>query len=247
MYTPAFFDELTHGTRESARIIVLPRSTTCSRPDSVLDVGCGTATWLYWRWGRAGIERRGRHGRRLRRPDRPAIARGQVRSLPTWGSRSHSGASLTLFSPLRLPSTLMKFCADTFVESLARHGDTILFSAAVPGQGGTHHVNEQWPSYWAEKFAKAGYGVYDVIRPQYGPTRTSPGGTGRTSCSSPAGAPSRARCPALTWCTRRCGGTRRSSCAACPRPWRSCCWASSGSRALRLRAVFSPCRMRRTG
>jgi hypothetical protein len=56
--------------------------------------------------------------------------------------------------------------ADTFVQSLARHGDTIMFSAAIPGQGGTHHVNEQWPSYWAEKFAKAGYTAYDVIRPR---------------------------------------------------------------------------------
>lgn len=56
--------------------------------------------------------------------------------------------------------------ADVFAESIARHGDIVLFSAAIPGQRGTDHVNEQWPSYWIEKFAQVGLKAYDVIRPQ---------------------------------------------------------------------------------
>ena len=28
-------------------------------------------------------------------------------------------------------------------------GPLVLFSAAAPHQGGAHHVNEQWPAYWA--------------------------------------------------------------------------------------------------
>jgi FkbM family methyltransferase len=41
----------------------------------------------------------------------------------------------------------------------------VLFSAAIPFQGGAGHVNEQWPSYWAALFAKHDYVAYDVVRP----------------------------------------------------------------------------------
>ena len=55
--------------------------------------------------------------------------------------------------------------ADAFVESIVRHGDTILFSAAIPGQVGQNHLNEQWPDYWQKKFAAYGFYFHDVIRP----------------------------------------------------------------------------------
>jgi hypothetical protein len=42
-----------------------------------------------------------------------------------------------------------------------------LFSAATPGQGGTHHVNEQPLSYWTEHFAQCGYRLFDIIRPAF--------------------------------------------------------------------------------
>jgi hypothetical protein len=61
-----------------------------------------------------------------------------------------------------LPAT----AAEEFVRSLARHGDAILFSAAIPHQGGAGHVNEQWPDYWAELFRRAGFAVYDWLRPR---------------------------------------------------------------------------------
>jgi len=55
--------------------------------------------------------------------------------------------------------------ADLFVKTLILHSDIILFSAAIPGQGGQNHLNEQWPDYWIEKFSKHGYFFHDLIRP----------------------------------------------------------------------------------
>ena len=55
--------------------------------------------------------------------------------------------------------------ADLFVDNLIAHGDVILFSAAVPHQGGEHHVNEQPPEYWRAKFAARGFAPFDFIRP----------------------------------------------------------------------------------
>ena len=55
--------------------------------------------------------------------------------------------------------------ADKFVENLTRHADIVLFSAAVPRQGGTGHVNERWPNYWIRRFEARGYILRDVVRP----------------------------------------------------------------------------------
>jgi hypothetical protein len=56
--------------------------------------------------------------------------------------------------------------AGGFVAELTALAPFILFSAAIPGQGGTNHLNEQWPEYWATRFAGHGYRVLDCIRPR---------------------------------------------------------------------------------
>jgi hypothetical protein len=45
-------------------------------------------------------------------------------------------------------------------------GDTVAFSAAIPAQGGTEHVNEQWPDYWSALFAERDYLAFDLVRPR---------------------------------------------------------------------------------
>lgn len=49
--------------------------------------------------------------------------------------------------------------ADEFVSKLVKVSDTVLFSAAPPGQGGHGHINCQPKSYWEEKFATHNYVV----------------------------------------------------------------------------------------
>ncbi len=51
---------------------------------------------------------------------------------------------------------------ELLLKELTSLSDVILFSAAVPGQGGTHHVNEQWPSFWAKEFRKYGFKYIDI-------------------------------------------------------------------------------------
>lgn len=55
--------------------------------------------------------------------------------------------------------------ADLFIKSLTSASDFVLFSAAIPFQGGTNHINEQWPDYWNALFNKYGYTVMDFLRP----------------------------------------------------------------------------------
>jgi SAM-dependent methyltransferase len=164
VYTPAFFDSLTEGTRESARTVI-PAVIELLQPASVLDVGCGTGTWLS-EWRRAGLtDITGIDGDYV---DRAALQLTADQFVPADLRKPFSlGRKFDLVQSFEVAEHLEEPYADAFVQSLTEHGETILFSAAVPGQGGTHHVNEQWPSYWAEKFAKAGYTAYDVIRPRF--------------------------------------------------------------------------------
>ena len=57
--------------------------------------------------------------------------------------------------------------AETFVHSLTTAADFVLFSAAIPYQGGTDHVNEQWPAYWNALFNKYGFIAVDYLREQF--------------------------------------------------------------------------------
>jgi hypothetical protein len=53
-----------------------------------------------------------------------------------------------------------------FVSSLVELSDYVLFSAAIPYQGGRGHVNEQWQHYWVKLFDDLDYLVHDFIRPR---------------------------------------------------------------------------------
>ena len=54
--------------------------------------------------------------------------------------------------------------ADDFVGLRVAAAPLVAFSAAGPGQGGNGHVNEQWPRFWAERFAAHGHEVVDCLR-----------------------------------------------------------------------------------
>jgi len=71
-----------------------------------------------------------------------------------------------LVQSLEVGEHIASSCADTFVTSLAAHGNIVLFSAAVPGQGGEFHVNEQPYEYWRDKFAANGFRTFDWLRPR---------------------------------------------------------------------------------
>ena len=54
-----------------------------------------------------------------------------------------------------------------FIDDLTNLSDVVLFSAAIPMQGGTNHINEQPISYWANLFLERGFVPISCIRPKY--------------------------------------------------------------------------------
>jgi SAM-dependent methyltransferase len=57
--------------------------------------------------------------------------------------------------------------ADGFVRDLTLLGDVVLFSAAIPRQGGFNHINEQWLDYWEARFENNGFVIHDVLRANF--------------------------------------------------------------------------------
>lgn len=55
--------------------------------------------------------------------------------------------------------------AEQIVAFLTASAKLVVFSAAIPGQGGVRHINEQRHDYWKQLFAKVGYTQLDIIRP----------------------------------------------------------------------------------
>jgi hypothetical protein len=76
------------------------------------------------------------------------------------------GRTFDLVLCLEVAEHLPESHADTFLDCLTALGGVIAFSAAIPHQGGVHHVNERWPSYWIDRFASRGYRAFDPIRAQ---------------------------------------------------------------------------------
>ncbi len=56
--------------------------------------------------------------------------------------------------------------SEAFVDELCALSDTILFSAAIPGQGGYGHINPKFQDEWAALFAERDYKCYDPVRRQ---------------------------------------------------------------------------------
>jgi SAM-dependent methyltransferase len=57
--------------------------------------------------------------------------------------------------------------ADKLVQTLCSASDLIIFSAALPGQGGENHLNEQLAEYWQEKFLCHDFYFFDIFRERY--------------------------------------------------------------------------------
>ena len=54
-----------------------------------------------------------------------------------------------------------------FIANICNASDLVLFSAAIPYQGGEHHQNEMWAEYWAKIFAAHGFDCFDILRMRF--------------------------------------------------------------------------------
>jgi SAM-dependent methyltransferase len=131
------------------------------KPNSVLDVGCGVGTWLA-EFDRNGVrDYLGIDGDYV---DLSRLSIPEKRFRPADLRHRFNVGSFDLTCSLEVAEHLPASSADDFVVSLVASAPIIVFSAAIPYQGGVDHINEQWPTYWAKKFQANGYAVFDPFR-----------------------------------------------------------------------------------
>lgn len=162
-YDSDYFD-LVERQSESSAAAVAPLLLDLVGAGSVVDVGCGTGTWLR-QFLELGVEDAlGIDGEWVDREAlRIPVASFQVADL---AQPPEPERRFDLVVSLEVAEHLPPDSAEAFVDFLTGLGPVVAFSAAIPGQGGSGHVNEQWPGYWAEMFAARGFVPRDAIRPR---------------------------------------------------------------------------------
>jgi hypothetical protein len=132
------------------------------QPTSVVDVGCGLGVWLSVFRDHGVEDIFGVDG---------AYVEKDMLNIPV-----ERFLAADLQEPLRLKKRfdlvvslevgehLPPACARGFVDSLVQLGPAVLFSGAIPFQGGIDHLNEQWQDYWCRLFQERGYVPIDCVR-----------------------------------------------------------------------------------
>jgi len=163
VYSDSFFREIASNSKIGAQRI-LPLLWTQLRPRSVVELGCGTGEWLL-EAQRLGADRVfGLDGAwvpadRLVIPAKDFNAVDLERDeLATPSERYDLAICLEV-----LEHVAEEHC-DRLIAWLCRQAPAVLFSAAIPWQPGTSHINSAWQSAWARKFAAQDFLVYDFIR-----------------------------------------------------------------------------------
>jgi SAM-dependent methyltransferase len=119
---------------------------------SIIDVGCGIGSWGY-ELDKHGLKYRG-------------VDFGVPLDKLVIDKSHYMDRDIRQYTPckekydlaicLEVAEHLEPEFADVLIRNLSEMSDVVLFSAAIPLQGGINHHNEQWPSYWAKKFWDVG-------------------------------------------------------------------------------------------
>jgi SAM-dependent methyltransferase len=163
-YNQAFYQDRNASTQHAAERILDAVFAILPEILSAADIGCGVGTWL------SILRKRG--VKNIRGFDGSWVSKDLL-EIPNDLFTEYDlttpikiGERYDLAISLEVAEHLPEQSADTFIDSLTGLSDFVLFSAAIPHQGGVNHVNEQWQSYWAAKFAERGYLAIDAIRPK---------------------------------------------------------------------------------
>lgn len=162
-YMPSYYDGILEESVKSRDVVfeVLFHLGILSKGDTIIDAGCGLGSWGFQLtdYNYLGIDFEVPF-EKLVIPENTyldADLRKPI-ELPV------VGPPMELVICAEVAEHLEEQYADQLIDNLCSLGSKILFSAATPGQGGVNHFNEQWQSYWAEKFEKRGYYpfVFDI-------------------------------------------------------------------------------------
>ncbi len=144
---------------------IVPQIIKLLKPKSVVDIGCGIGTFLHV-FKKEGIEKvLGVDGTWVDKDLLKKYIHLEEFQEANLEENLVLDDKYDLAISLEVAEHLSSKAAKTMVSNLVNAGNKVLFSAAVPLQGGQNHINERWLSYWVSLFEEQGYELHDVIRP----------------------------------------------------------------------------------
>lgn len=155
IYSQEYFESVDQDAKRSAEAVVASILRDYA-PKTVLDVGCGTGAMLV-ELAAKGVVGTGLEG------SEAALGYCRNRGLSVHKYDLESSfpppipAHFDVVISMEVAEHLPQRSADRFVSLLTSHGETVVFTAATPGQGGRDHVNEQPHEYWVDKFVQRGF------------------------------------------------------------------------------------------
>lgn len=161
-YKSKFYRARHQSTALSAETILSIVINKLPEVSSTVDFGCGVGTWLSVLKEKGVKEILGLDGAWVEEKFLEIPQKNFQRA--DFEQRIKLEKKYDLAISLEVAEHLRSKYAETFIDNLTNASDFILFSAAIPFQGGKNHVNEQWPSYWENLFNHKGYIVLDCIR-----------------------------------------------------------------------------------
>ena len=163
-YKASFYSDRKKRTQNASKKILHIVYKYLGQPNvrSVIDVGCGVGVWLKY-CEKRGAKTTGLEGKWL--PKNLYVASGKLINSNFLKPLPNLNKSFDLCIQLEVAEHLPYWRANKFIFELTKYSPIILFSAAIPGQGGKGHINEQPLSYWVKLFGKNNYEIIDVIRP----------------------------------------------------------------------------------
>lgn len=159
-YGDYFYRLIRQGCRDSAHAVaplahdLLGLAAGCR----VVDIGCGEGWWAH-EFAMLGANILGVDSAR---PDGSPLTAGQFQAADLETTLPYLVGDLVVC--LEVGEHLTAGRADGFIAELCQIAPLILWSAAIPGQGGMHHINEQWPGYWVDKFEANQFTVSGALR-----------------------------------------------------------------------------------
>jgi len=163
-YSEDFFARQKVDSYQSAQVVV-PELLKSLKISSVVDIGCGLGAWLKVFEENGISDYQGLDGDWVDQSNL-LIPRAKfvVRELENDFDLTRK---FDLAVCLELAEHLSATRADSLIKFLTKLSPVVLFSAAIPGQdlpGKMNHINEQWPEYWATKFAANNFLAIDYLR-----------------------------------------------------------------------------------
>lgn len=165
LYGQDFYNSQLLGSLQSAQVYLFHLYSIMGVPETVVDIGCGRGAWLATSKD-FGVKR-------VVGVDGEWNSQNEMLDMDIELHRANLEQAIylpehfDLAISLEVAEHLRPESSDSFIDSLTRLSDVVLFGAAFVGQPGVNHINTRLHSFWARKFYDRGYLLFDLFRPTF--------------------------------------------------------------------------------